>query len=46
MKKFIEIILFIFFMILPIKVFGACSVDDKVRYLSLASNITTSYDYT
>lgn len=46
MKKFIKIILFIFFMILPIKVFGACSVDDKVRYLSLASNITTSYDYT
>lgn len=46
MKKFIKIILFIFFMILPIKAFGACSVDDKVRYLSLASNITTSYDYT
>lgn len=45
MKKFIKIILFIFFMILPIKVFGACSVDDKVRYLSLASNVTTSYDY-
>lgn len=45
MKKFIKIILFIFFMVLPIKVFGVCSVDDKIRYLTLASNITTSYDY-
>ena len=45
MKKFIRIILFTFFIILPFKVFGACTVDDKVRYLTLASNITTSYDY-
>ncbi len=33
MKKFIKIILFIFFMILPIKAFGGCSVDDNVGYL-------------
>lgn len=46
MKKFIKIILFTFFIILPVKAFGACTVDDKVRYLALASNITTSYDYT
>lgn len=46
MKKFIKIILFTFFIILPVKALGACTVDDKVRYLTLASNITTSYDYT
>ena len=46
MKKFIKIILFTFLIILPVKAFGACTVDDKVRYLTLASNITTSYDYT
>ena len=44
--RFIKIILITFIIILPIKVFGACSVDDKIRYLTLASNITTSYDYT
>lgn len=46
MKKIIKLILFTLILILPLKVFGACTVDDKIRYLSLASNITTSYDYT
>ncbi len=45
MKKIIKLILFTLILILPLKVFGACTVDDKIRYLSLASNITTSYDY-
>ena len=45
MKKFIRLILFTLVMILPIKVFGTCTVDDKIRYLTLSSNITTSYDY-
>lgn len=45
MRKIIKLILFTLILILPLKVFGACTVDDKIRYLSLASNITTSYDY-
>lgn len=45
MKKIIKICLFAIALILPIKVLGACTVDDKLRYSTLATNITTSYDY-
>lgn len=45
MKKIIKICLFIISILLPIRVLGACTTDDKLRYSTLASNITTSYDY-
>lgn len=45
MKKIVKICLFIITLILPIKVLGACTVNDKLRYSTLATNITTSYDY-
>ena len=32
-------------LLVPLKVMGACTVEDKMRYSSLASNITTSYEY-
>lgn len=45
MKKFIKLFLLTIILMLPIKVWGACTVDDKVRYLTLSSNVVTSYDY-
>lgn len=45
MKKIIKIVLLTIILMLPIKIMGACTVDDKVRYLTLSSNVTTSYDY-
>lgn len=45
MKKIIKIFLLVVSILLPMKVFGACTTDEKLRYSQLASNITTSYDY-
>ncbi len=45
MKKVIKIFLFIISIIMPIRILGACTTDDKIRYSTLSSNITTSYDY-
>lgn len=44
MKNLIKVCLLIIILI-PFKVRGACTVDDKMRYNSLSSNITTSYEY-
>lgn len=44
MKNLIRISLLVM-LIIPLKVRGACTVEDKMRYSSLASNITTSYEY-
>ena len=44
MKNLIKISLFVMLLV-PLKVSGACTVEDKMRYSTLASNITTSYEY-
>ena len=44
MKSLIRIGLFVMLLV-PLKANGACTVDDKMRYSSLATNITTSYNY-
>lgn len=44
MKNLIKISLLVMLLV-PLKVSGACTVDDKMRYSSLATNITTSYEY-
>ena len=44
MKNLIRISLLVMLLV-PLKVSGACTVDDKMRYSSLATNITTSYEY-
>lgn len=44
MKSLIRIGLLVMLLV-PLKVNGACTVDDKMRYSSLATNITTSYNY-
>lgn len=44
MKYLIRISLFVMLLV-PLKVSGACTVEDKMRYSTLASNITTSYEY-
>lgn len=44
MKNLIRIGLLVM-LVIPFKVRGACTVDDKMRYSALASNITTSYEY-
>ena len=45
MRKCIGLIFISSIILLPLKIKAICSVDDKMRYNSLASNITTSYDY-
>lgn len=44
MKSLIRISLLVM-LLFPLKVMGACTVEDKMRYSTLASNITTSYEY-
>lgn len=44
MKNLIRISLLVMLLV-PLKVRGVCTVDDKMRYSSLATNITTSYEY-
>lgn len=45
MKKIVKLILFLIVFTFPIKVMGYCTTEYKMRYSTLASNITTSYDY-
>ena len=44
MKNLIRICLLVVLLV-PLKVSGACTVEDKMRYSTLATNITTSYEY-
>ena len=44
MKSLIKFSLLVMLLI-PLKVNGACTVEDKMRYTTLASNIATSYEY-
>lgn len=44
MKNLIRIGLLVI-LIVPLKISGACTVEDKMRYSSLATNISTSYEY-
>lgn len=44
MKNLIKVSL-LFIILVPLSVKGACTVEDKMRYNSLATNITTSYEY-
>ena len=45
MKKYVRLIFMSLIILLPLKINALCSVEDKMRYGSLASNISTSYDY-
>lgn len=45
MKKYFGLIVILIAIIVPLKVEALCSVTDKMRYNSLATNIVTSYDY-
>lgn len=45
MKKIFRVTLLFLIVMIPLKVKGYCSVEDKMRYTNLASNIVTSYDY-
>lgn len=45
MKKIVKFGLFLLLVTIPGKVMGYCTTEDKLRYSTLASNITTSYDY-
>ena len=45
MKKYFRLIVIFVAIIVPLKVRALCSVTDKMRYNSLATNIVTSYDY-
>ena len=45
MNKYIGLIVMSAIIIIPIRTKALCSVADKMRYNSLATNIVTSYDY-
>ncbi|MBE6152112.1 MAG: hypothetical protein E7165_02210 [Firmicutes bacterium] len=45
MKNIVKLILLLFVITIPINVKGYCTTDEKIRYSTLASNITTSYEY-
>lgn len=45
MKNIVKLILLFFVITFPIQVKGYCTTEDKMRYATLASNTTTSYDY-
>lgn len=46
MKKIVKLILLFFVITFPMTVKGYCTTEEKIRYSTLASNITTSYEYT
>ena len=45
MKKIVKIIFLCLIIMLPVKIKGYCTTEDKIRYSNLAKNITTSYDF-
>lgn len=44
MKKIVRISLLIVLLI-PLRIKGLCTVEDKIRYTNLATNVVSSYDY-
>lgn len=45
MKRIVKLIFLLVVITCPIKALGYCTTEDKIRYSTLATNITTSYDY-
>lgn len=45
MKKCLKLVFISFIVVIPFKIKGLCSVEDKMRYNSLSANVTVSYDY-